>query len=144
MWLLIDIFGIFTRLGTFFLTPVCLFVQHKRLRLKWAYYKRTRKKLSWEYFSLRQNQYWEGRSTHHLDNTPLHYNASFHGCRNVILLLIIFDTFLILPPNMQCVCSLEPPQWGSSNEIPHSLFYAIGRKEMNTCKPLLFLYKVGK
>ena len=42
--------------------------------------------------------------------TPVQYNASFHGARKEISQLIIRDSFLIFAPDIDCWCSLEPPQ----------------------------------
>ena len=33
-----------------------------------------------------------------------------------------FDIFLIFAKNIDCRYTLEPPQWGGSNEYPQSMF----------------------
>ena len=42
------------------------------------------------------------------------------------------DIFHISAQNMNCVCSLEPPYWGGSNQYPQSMFLAEIRKIMYT------------
>ena len=36
----------------------------------------------------------------------------------------VYIIFLISAPNIDCGYSLEPPQWGGSNEYPQSMFWA--------------------
>ena len=36
----------------------------------------------------------------------------------------VYIIFVILLKNIDCGYSLEPPQWGSSNEYPQSMFWA--------------------
>ena len=53
------------------------------------------------------------------------------------------DIFHISAQNLDCGYSLELPRWGSSNEYPHSMFWAEIRKIMYPCKPQLYYIKVG-
>ena len=54
------------------------------------------------------------------------------------------DIFHISAPNTDCGYSLEPPQRGSSNEYPQSMFLN-GNKKNNVypCKPQFNYLKVG-
>ena len=46
--------------------------------------------------------------------------------------------------NTDCGYSLEPPQWGSSNEYPHSSFLSRNKKNnVYPCKPQFYYIKVG-
>ena len=44
----------------------------------------------------------------------------------------ISDIFHIYAQNIDCGYSLEPPQWGGSNEYPQSMFWAEIRKIIYT------------
>ena len=44
----------------------------------------------------------------------------------------IFDVFLIFAQNIDCGYTLEPPQWGGSNEYPQSMFWSKNKKKMYT------------
>ena len=54
------------------------------------------------------------------------------------------DIFHISAQNTDCVYSLEPPQWGSSNKSQQSMFWAEIRKIMYTpVNPSFTIYKWG-
>ena len=59
--------------------------------------------------------------------------------------MIIDDVFLILAPNTDCGCSLEPPGEGGSNECPQSMFSSQNKIKKNKYphQPHFSLYKVG-
>ena len=69
----------------------------------------------------------------HYENTPMKYTAIFHGCKNVHFQMKIVNIFLIFAENIDCGYTLEPPQWGGSNEYPQSMFWSKNKKK---CKPL--------
>ena len=51
------------------------------------------------------------------------YTAIFHGCKKgnfQMIKCVIF--FLIFAQNIDGEYTLEPPQWGGSNEYPRSMF----------------------
>ena len=73
----------------------------------------------------------------------MQYNASFHGCGNVIFQLIICDIFLIFALNMDFGCSLELPQRGGSNEYHNLCVKAKIRKIMRTLVNPTFPYIKG-
>ena len=54
------------------------------------------------------------------------------------------DVFLIFAQNIDCVYTLEPPQWGCSNEYPQSMFYGKNKKKnVYPCTPQFYYMKVG-
>ena len=54
------------------------------------------------------------------------------------------DIFFISAQNMDCGCSLELPQWDSSNEYPQSMFLSINKKNnIYPCKPQFYYLKMG-
>ena len=56
----------------------------------------------------------------------------------------MFDIFLIFAQNIDCGYTLEPPQRGSSNEYPQSMFWSKNKKNMYTPAYPSFAYiKVG-
>ena len=50
------------------------------------------------------------------------YTAIFHGCKNGNFRMKKCDSFLIFAQNIDRGNTLEPPQWGGSNEYPQSMF----------------------
>ena len=46
----------------------------------------------------------------HYDNTPMHYTAIFHGCKNDNFQMKILIFFLIFALNINCGYTLEVPQ----------------------------------
>ena len=52
----------------------------------------------------------------------MHINAIFDGSLDSTFETKIDNNNLIYGPNIDCGCLLEPPQWGGSNEHPHSMF----------------------
>ena len=46
----------------------------------------------------------------HYENTPMHYTAIFHACKNDNFHLKYFDYVLIFAQNIDCGYTLEPPQ----------------------------------
>ena len=62
----------------------------------------------------------------HYENTPIQIYWKFYNQRNKS------DIFHISAQNIDCGYSLEPPQWGGSNEYPQSMFWAEIRKLMYT------------
>ena len=66
-------------------------------------------------------------------------NNEFFFFRYKILIFFLNST-----ENIDCGYSLEPPQWGGSNEYPQSVFGAEIRNIMYTpCKPQFYNIKVG-
>ena len=56
----------------------------------------------------------------------------------------ISDIFHISAQNIECGFSLDPPQWGGSNEYPQSMFWAeIRKKNVYPYKPQIYYIKVG-
>ena len=54
------------------------------------------------------------------------------------------DIFLSSAQNIDCGYSLEPPQWGGSNEYPQSMFLSRNKKNnVYPCKPQFYYIKVG-
>ena len=54
------------------------------------------------------------------------------------------DIFQISAHNIDCGYSLEPPQRGSSNEYPQSMFLSRNKKNnVYPCKPQFYYIKVG-
>ena len=53
------------------------------------------------------------------------------------------DIFLNFAPNIDYGHKLEPPQRGSSNEYPQSMFYSRTKKKVYPCKPQFYYVKVG-
>ena len=41
----------------------------------------------------------------------------------------IFNIFVIFAQNIDCGYTLEPPQWGGSNEYPKSMFESKNKKK---------------
>ena len=54
------------------------------------------------------------------------------------------DIYNISPQNIDCGYSSEPPQWGSSNEYPQSMFFSRNQKNnVYPYKPQFYYIKVG-
>ena len=54
------------------------------------------------------------------------------------------DIFHISAQNIDCWYSLEPPQWGGSNEYPQSMILSRNKKNnIYPCKPQFYYIKVG-
>ena len=54
------------------------------------------------------------------------------------------DNFHISAQNIDCECSLEPPQLGGSNEYPQSMVLSRDKKNnVYPCKPQFYYIKVG-
>ena len=52
------------------------------------------------------------------------------------------DIFLISAQNIDCMYSLEPPQWGGSNEYLQSMFLSRNKKNnVYPCKPQFYYIK---
>ena len=72
------------------------------------------------------------------------YTAIFHGCKNVNFQMIFLNTFLIFAQNIDCGYTLEPPQWGGSNEYPQSMFWSKNKKKnVYPLQTSVLLYKSG-
>ena len=71
------------------------------------------------------------------------YTAIFHGCKNDNFQMKCFDIFLIFAQNIDCGYMLEPPQRGSSNEYPQSMFSSKNKKKVYPCEPQFYYIKVG-
>ena len=57
---------------------------------------------------------------------------------------IFFFFFQISAQNIDCGYSLEPPQWGGSNEYPQSVFLSRNKKiNVYPCKPQFCYIEVG-
>ena len=52
----------------------------------------------------------------------MRYTTIFHGRKNDNFPMKICDNYLIFAQNIDCGYTLEPPQWGASNEYPQSMF----------------------
>ena len=59
-------------------------------------------------------------------NILMQYTAIFHCCKNKK------NIFLIFAQNIDCGYTLEPPQWGGSNEYPQSMFWSKNTEIMYT------------
>ena len=56
----------------------------------------------------------------------------------------ILTFFILLLKNIDCVYSLEPPQWGGSNKYPQSMFLSRNKKKnVYPCTPQFYCIKVG-
>ena len=56
----------------------------------------------------------------------------------------ISDICHISAQTIDCGHSLEPPQWGGSNEYPQSMFSSRNKKNnVYSCKPQFYYIKVG-
>ena len=68
----------------------------------------------------------------HYENLPMQYTAHFlvEKVENFIRRLLIF--FLFFAQNIDCECTLEPPQRGGSNEYPQSMFWSQNKKKKYT------------
>ena len=53
---------------------------------------------------------------------PCNILQYFHGCKNDNFRMIKCDVFVIFPQNIDRGYTLEPPQWGGSNEYPRAMF----------------------
>ena len=51
----------------------------------------------------------------------MHIQPFFHGCKNDNFQSKSYDYFYIFAQNIDCGYTLEPPQWGSSNEYLQSV-----------------------
>ena len=78
----------------------------------------------------------ETSSYKHYENTPIEHTAIFHARKNDNFHLKIFDYFLIFAQNIDCGYMLEPPQSGSSNEYPQSIFSSKNKKIMYMYTPV--------
>ena len=70
--------------------------------------------------------------TSHYENTPIQIYRKCHLQKTENFQIKISDIFHMSAQNIDCGYSLEPPQWGSSNEYPQSMFWAEMRKIMYT------------
>ena len=58
----------------------------------------------------------------HYANMSVQYTAMFHRCKNGNFQINKCNIFLIFAQNIDRGYTLEPPQWGGSNEYPQSMF----------------------
>ena len=80
----------------------------------------------------------------HYENTPMQYTAIFHRCKNDNFHMKKVDNFLIFAQNIDCGYTLEPPQWGGSNEYPQSMFKSKNKKIVYTpVNPNITIWKWG-
>ena len=64
--------------------------------------------------------------------------------KNENLLIKNSDIFHVSAKNIDCGYLLEPPQWGSSNKYPQSMFLSRNKKNnAYPCKPQFYYIKVG-
>ena len=83
-------------------------------------------------------------STIHYENTPMQYTAIFHGYKNDNFHMKNCIIFLIFARNIDRGYTLEPLQWGGSNEYPRSMFKSKNKKTMYTpVHPAFTIYKWG-
>ena len=61
---------------------------------------------------------------------PMQLISIFHGSMHENIIMKICGMFFISGPNIDFWCSLEPPQWGGSNEPQKSMFGPEIRKQM--------------
>ena len=59
----------------------------------------------------------------------MQYMANFNGCKKDNFQFKFFDFFLIFAQNIDCGYMLDPPQWGSSNKYPQSMFLSKNKKK---------------
>ena len=72
------------------------------------------------------------------------YTVIFHSCENDNFQMKNCDIFLIFAQNIDRGYKLAPPQWGSSNEYPWSMFKSKNKKKhAYPCKPQFYYIKVG-
>ena len=65
------------------------------------------------------------------ENTPMHYTAIFHGCKNVHFQMKFFNIFLIFAQNIDCGYTSEAVLTSTHNQC----FGAKIRKIVYPCKP---------
>ena len=68
----------------------------------------------------------------HYENTPIQIYWKFYNQKRENFQIKNSDIFHISAQNIDCGYSLEPPQWGGSNEYPQSMFFNKIRKIMYT------------
>ena len=80
----------------------------------------------------------------HYENTPIQIYRKFHLQNWKFSDKKNSANFYIFAQNIDCGYSLEPPQWGGSNEYPQFMFLS-RNKENNVypCKPQFYYIKVG-
>ena len=77
----------------------------------------------------------------HYENTPIQIYWKFYHQK---LYIKNSDILHISAQNIDCGYSLEPPQRGSSNEYPQSMFLSRNKKNnVFSCKPQFYNIKVG-
>ena len=84
-----------------------------------------------------------------MDNIPLRklahaINRDFFSLKNENFQQKNVDIFLIFARNIDCGCTLEPPQRGGSNEYPQSMFRSKKKKNRYTpANPFSSIQKWG-
>ena len=68
----------------------------------------------------------------HYKNTPIQIHCKFYRRKHENIKMKNCDIFLIFAQNIDCKCSLEPPQRGGSNEYHNLCFQPEIRKIMYT------------
>ena len=79
-----------------------------------------------------------------ITKTHIQIYWKFYHKKNEKFQIKISDIFHISAQNIDCEYSLEPPQWGGSNEYPRSMF--LNRNQKNNvypCKPQFYYIKMG-
>ena len=80
----------------------------------------------------------------HYENTPIQIYRKFHQRKLKKFQIKKSDIFQISAQNIDYGYSLEPPQWGGSNEYPQSVFLSRNKKNnVYPCKPQFYYIKLG-
>ena len=67
-----------------------------------------------------------------MKTSPRNILGFFKAVEMIIFRWKIIIFFLIFAQNIDCGYTLEPPQWGGSNEYPQSMFWSKNKKKMYT------------
>ena len=82
----------------------------------------------------------------HYENTPIQIQMYIENStpKTENIQIKYSDLFHISAQNIDCGYSLEPPQQGSSNEYPQSMFLSKNKKNnVYPCKSQFYYIKVG-
>ena len=89
---------------------------------------------------------WAASNEHHILKTRLYNFDPLKPHFYIVKLGFtgVYIIFLISVQNIDCGYSLEPPQWGSSNEYPQSMFWAESEAVLMSTHNLCFEQKHEK
>ena len=80
----------------------------------------------------------------HYENMPIQIHWKCYHQKMAIFHIKKSDIFHISAQNIDCEYSLEPPQWGGSNEYSQSMFLSRNKKNnVYPYKPQFYYIKVG-